>query len=62
MVRDMYRNNRVIRFYERYGIRLDGMEKEIVLGTPNVELQMIYTKNYDEATSILHYVAAGKQK
>ena len=34
-------NDRAIRFYERYGFRLDGAEAEIMLGTPNTELRMI---------------------
>lgn len=37
-------NNKAIRFYERYGFRFDGTEKEIMLGTPNTELRMIYTR------------------
>ena len=37
-------NNRAIRFYERYGFRFDGTEKEINLGTPNTELRMVYEK------------------
>lgn len=37
-------NERAIRFYERYGFRFDGTEEEILLGTPNRELRMIYTK------------------
>ena len=35
-------NERAIRFYERRGFRFDGGEKEIVLGTPRVELRMVY--------------------
>lgn len=34
-------NERAIRFYERYGFRFDGAEKEILLGSPNTELRMI---------------------
>lgn len=37
-------NDRAIRFYERYGFRFDGTEKEIKLGTPNTELRMIYER------------------
>ncbi len=37
-------NERAIRFYVRYGFRFDGTEKEILLGTPNTELRMIYTR------------------
>ena len=37
-------NDRAIGFYKRYGFRFDGTEKEIKLGTPNIELRMIYTK------------------
>ena len=41
-------NERAIRFYERFGFRFDGAEKEIMLGTPNMELRMIfYEKNID---------------
>ena len=38
-------NDRAIRFYERYGFRFDGTEKEIMLGTLNTELRMIYTRH-----------------
>ena len=38
-------NNNAIRFYERYGFRFDGTEAEIMLGSPNTELRMIYEKN-----------------
>lgn len=37
-------NNRAIKFYERYGFRFDGMEREIMLGTPSTELRMVYTR------------------
>lgn len=37
-------NDRAIRFYERYGFHFDGTEKEIMLGTPNTELRMIFEK------------------
>ena len=37
-------NDRAIRFYERYGFRFDGTEKEVKLGTPNTELRMVYEK------------------
>lgn len=37
-------NDRAIRFYERYGFRFDGTESEIVLGSPNTELRMIYER------------------
>lgn len=37
-------NDRAIKFYERYGFRFDGTEKEIELGTPNTELRMTYTR------------------
>lgn len=35
-------NERAICFYERYGFHFDGTEAEIMLGTPNTELRMIY--------------------
>lgn len=38
-------NERAIKFYERYGFRFDGTEQEIVIGTPNVEQRMIYTRS-----------------
>ncbi len=38
-------NERAIRFYERYGFRFDGTEQEIMLGTPNTELRMIYERS-----------------
>jgi len=37
-------NGPAIGFYTHYGFRLDGTEKEIVLGTPNTELRMTYTR------------------
>ena len=37
-------NERAIRFYERYGFCFDGVEKEILLGTPKTELRMVYTR------------------
>lgn len=37
-------NDKAIRFYEKYGFRFDGTEKEIMLGMPNTELRMIYTR------------------
>ena len=33
-------NEKAIRFYERYGFRLDGKEKQIILGTKQTELRM----------------------
>ena len=36
-------NGRAIRFYERYGFRFDGRSAEIMLGSPNTELRMIYS-------------------
>lgn len=38
-------NHKAIRFYERYGFRPDGTSREIMLGTPNVELRMIYERD-----------------
>ena len=35
-------NERAIKFYERYGFQVDGMEKEILIGAPRVELRMVY--------------------
>ena len=37
-------NDRAIKFYERYGFRFDGTEKEIKLGTLNTELRMVCTR------------------
>lgn len=37
-------NEKAIQFYQRYGFHADGAEQEILLGTPNTELRMIYTK------------------
>ena len=37
-------NDRAIRFYQRYGFVFDGTEQEIVMGTPNTELRMIYRR------------------
>lgn len=38
-------NKKAIQFYERYGFHFDGTEAEIMLGTPNTELRMIYARN-----------------
>lgn len=45
-------NDRAIRFYERYGFRFDGTEADIMLGTPNKELRMIYER--DELNTVEH--------
>ena len=37
-------NDKAIRFYEKYGFRFDGTEQEIMLGMPNTELRMLYTR------------------
>ena len=37
-------NDKAIRFYERYGFRFDGAEAEIMLGSANTELRMIYQR------------------
>ena len=37
-------NDKAIKFYERYGFRFDGMEKEVMLGGRNVELRMVYQR------------------
>ena len=37
-------NDRAIRFYERYGFRFDGARAELMLGSPNTELRMIYER------------------
>lgn len=39
------RNEPAIGFYSHYGFRFDGTEKEILLGTPNTELRMTYTRH-----------------
>ncbi len=43
-------NDKTIRFYEKYGFRFDGEEKEIILGTSNTELRMLYKmeKGFDK--------------
>lgn len=38
-------NERAIRFYEQYGFRFDGVEQEILLGTLNYKLRMVYERN-----------------
>lgn len=38
-------NEKAIRFYEKYGFVFDGTEAEIMLGTSNTELRMIYNRN-----------------
>ncbi|MBP3322542.1 MAG: GNAT family N-acetyltransferase [Clostridia bacterium] len=37
-------NEKAIRFYERYGFRLDGKEKTVMIGSPCTELRMVYKK------------------
>lgn len=37
-------NEQAIRFYERYGFTFDGTEADVMLGTPNKELRMIYRR------------------
>ena len=37
-------NTRAIPFYERYGFSFDGVQKDIMTGTPNVELRMIWER------------------
>jgi len=37
-------NEKAIKFYERYGFRFDGMEKEVMLGGRNTELRMVYRR------------------
>ena len=37
-------NERAIRFYERFGFRFDGTEADIMLGTPNTKLRMIFER------------------
>lgn len=37
-------NDKAIRFYERYGFRFDGGSAEIMLGSPNTELRMVYQR------------------
>ena len=38
-------NNKAIRFYQRYGFRFDGTDTEIMLGTSNTELRMIFERD-----------------
>ena len=38
-------NDNAIRFYKRYGFHFDGVEAEILLGTTNTELRMIYERS-----------------
>ena len=37
-------NNKAISFYEKCGFRLDGVEKNVMLGTENTELRMTYDR------------------
>lgn len=37
-------NEHAIGFYEHYGFRLNGTEQEILLGTPNTELRMVFCR------------------
>ncbi len=38
-------NDKAIHFYERYGFKFDGAEAELMLGTPNTELRMVFERN-----------------
>lgn len=38
-------NEGAIHFYERYGFHFDGTEAEIILGTSNTKVRMIYERN-----------------
>lgn len=38
-------NEKAIRFYKKYGFDFDGNEAEIILGTPNTEMRMIYVRD-----------------
>lgn len=35
-------NHAAIRFYEQYGFVFDGVSQPITIGTPNIELRMVY--------------------
>jgi len=37
-------NGHAIPFYERYGFRFDGTEKQVSLGTPATELRMVFRR------------------
>lgn len=37
-------NDKAIHFYQKYGFHFDGVDTEIMLGTPNTELRMIYER------------------
>jgi len=37
-------NDRAIRFYERYGFEKDGTEANVMLGTPNKEIRMVFKR------------------
>ena len=37
-------NEKAVKFYERYGFRFDGVEKEVMLGGQNTELRMVYER------------------
>ncbi len=39
-------NDRAIRFYKRFGFRFDDAEKQVLLGTPNTELRMIFERSF----------------
>ena len=44
VVRVLERNERAIRFYERYGFRFDGWKETVVLGTEQTVLRMVLEK------------------
>ena len=37
-------NDKAIHFYQKYGFQFDGVDTEIMLGTPNAEFRMIYER------------------
>ena len=37
-------NQKAIEFYKKYGFRFDGIEMNVLMGTPNTELRMILNK------------------
>lgn len=40
-------NEQAIRFYEKCGFRFDGTKEDIMLGTANTELRMLFTRQTD---------------
>ena len=41
----LHENKQAINFYQKYGFTFDGIQKEVIIGTPKHEKRMIYQSN-----------------